>query len=206
MHSIMDNTPLSKAERTRKLIVEKAATLFNQKGFAGTSMKDIMDATKLSKGGLYGNFKNKEEIAVAAFEAAVQLVNNNVRERTKVIENPLDKLKSVVYFYKERILNPPVEGGCPIQNTSVDADDNNPALRSKVIASLDNWQAGIVRILQKGMKNNQVRLDIDAKEFAIHFIALLEGGIMMAQLYKDVQYFDVVARQLVRMIEKLQPL
>ena len=48
---------MGKSKETRKLIIEKAAILFNQKGFHGTSMADIMDATELTKGGIYGNFK-----------------------------------------------------------------------------------------------------------------------------------------------------
>ena len=135
---------ISKAERTRNMIIEKSAVLFNQKGYSGTSMKDIMEATGLSKGGLYGNFSSKEEVAVAAFEKAVETVDDQVRIRTKVVENTLDKLKAVVYFYKERILDPPVEGGCPIQNTSVEADDSNPALRKRVIAVMDDWRERIV--------------------------------------------------------------
>jgi len=65
-----------KSDRTRALIVEKSASLFNRKGFHGTSLSDIMEATGLTKGGIYGNFKReglnkkgvKEEIALAAFE------------------------------------------------------------------------------------------------------------------------------------------
>lgn len=195
---------ISKAERTRNMIIEKSAVLFNQKGYSGTSMKDIMEATGLSKGGLYGNFSSKEEVAVAAFEKAVETVDDQVRTRTKVVENTLDKLKAVVYFYKERILDPPVEGGCPIQNTSVEADDSNPALRKRVIAVMDHWRERIVYTLHKGMKRGEVRMDVDATEFAIRFIGTLEGGIMMAQLYKDVRYFDVLARQLISMIEELR--
>ena len=88
-------TCMKKSEKTRKLIVEKSASLFNQKGFAGTSIKDIMDATGLTKGGIYGNFKKeggdkkgvKEEIALATFQHAVKVVNEEVRKRTFVIEN-----------------------------------------------------------------------------------------------------------------------
>ncbi len=195
---------ISKAERTRNMIIEKSAVLFNQKGYSGTSMKDIMEATGLSKGGLYGNFSSKEEVAVAAFEKAVETVDDQVRIRTKVVENTLDKLKAVVYFYKERILDPPVEGGCPIQNTSVEADDSNPALRKRVMAVMDDWRERIVYTLHKGMKRGEVRMDVDATEFAIRFIGTLEGGILMAQLYKDVRYFDVLARQLISMIEELR--
>ena len=195
---------VSKAERTRQIIVEQAAVLFNQKGYAGTSMDDIMKATGLSKGGLYGNFKNKEAIAVEAFQHAVLRVRREVGKRTKVIDHTLDKLKAVVYFYKERILNPPVEGGCPIQNTSVEADDSNPILRSIVIEEMDDWHNRIIHTLQKGMKRGEVKMQTNAREFATRFIGTLEGGILLAQLYKDVYYFDVMAKQLLEMINEIK--
>jgi len=176
-------------------------------------MTDIMLATGLTKGGIYGNFKKegsdkkgvKQEIAIAAFEHAVERVTQQVRERTTIIDNTLDKLKAVVYFYKERILNPPVEGGCPIQNASVEADDNHPEMKAKVLAAMNNWHGAMVHILNRGIKRGEVKIDINADEFAILFIGTLEGGIMLAQLYKNVKYFDVMAKQLVKMIDNLQP-
>lgn len=196
---------MPKAEQTRQYIIEKAAAIFNLKGFAGTSMDDIVKATGLSKGGVYGNFSSKEDIALAAFEHAVQRVSEEVRERTRVIDHTLDKLKAVVYFYKERILNPPIEGGCPIQNTAIDADDSNAALRRRVIAALDEWQRRIIYTLEKGKERGEVRRQADSRTFATQFIGTLEGGIMLAQLYKDVRYFDAMARQLLAMIEGLRP-
>jgi AcrR family transcriptional regulator len=153
---------------------------------------------------LYGNFRSKDEIAVAAFERAVAIVSAEVRERTKVIEHALDKLKAVVYFYKERILNPPVEGGCPIQNTSVEADDAHPELREKAREAMTIWTDRIAITLQKGIEKGEVRPDVDKAAFAIRFIGTLEGGIMMARLYKDVRYFDVMSRQLIEMIDAIK--
>ena len=199
----MSKPNLSKAERTRLFIIDQAAMLFNQKGFAGTSMDDIMKATRLSKGALYGNFKSKEEIAVAAFEHAVKKVTYKVGERTRVIENTLDKLKTVVYFYKERILNPPVEGGCPIQNTSIEADDNNPVLRQKVIEAIDNWKERMTYTLEKGKKRGEIRPEINSTEFAVEFIGTLEGGIMLSQLYKDTHHFNLIANRLIKMVDDL---
>lgn len=196
---------MTKAEKTRELIISESATLFNQRGYEGTSMKDIMDATGMSKGALYGHFKDKEEIAVAAFQQAVQTVLVEVGRRTQSEKGVLAKFREVIYFYKERILNPPVEGGCPIQNSSVDADESRPVLRKEVIRAMDAWQERIVRTLQKGMAAGEVRIDIDAREFAINFIGTLEGGIMLAQLYKDVRYFDNVARLLMQMVDGLRP-
>ncbi|RZK05397.1 MAG: TetR/AcrR family transcriptional regulator, partial [Flavobacterium sp.] len=45
---------MSKSEQTKQFIIEKAAPIFNKKGFAGTSMNDILEATGLAKGGVYG--------------------------------------------------------------------------------------------------------------------------------------------------------
>ena len=61
---------LSKSAQTKQFIIEKAAPIFNKKGFAATSMNDILEATGLAKGGVYGNFTSKEEIALLAFEYA----------------------------------------------------------------------------------------------------------------------------------------
>ena len=203
----------TKSEKTRQFIIEKSAELFNTRGFHGTSMSDIMKATGLTKGGIYGNFKRngsdkkgvKDEIAVAAFEHAVAKVTTTVRERTQVIDNTLDKLKAVAYFYKERILNPPVEGGCPIQNASIEADDNHPLMRGKVIQALNDWHSGIVYVLNKGINKGDVRIDVNADEFATLFIGTIEGGIMLARIYKDVKYFDIMAKQLVKMVDELKP-
>ena len=167
-------------------------------------MKDIMEATGMSKGALYGHFKDKEQIAVAAFQEAVHTVLKEVGLRTRALDSVIAKFREVIYFYKERILNPPVEGGCPIQNSSVDADESRPLLREEVVRAMDAWQERIVRTLQKGMATGEIRIDIDAREFAVNFICTLEGGIMMAQLYKDVRYFDMVARQLLVMVEGLK--
>ncbi len=203
---------MKKSEKTRHLIVEKAAELFNQKGFNGTSMSDIMEATGLSKGGIYGNFKKdgmdkngvKEEIALAAFDHAVTTVYREINKRTKVIENSLDKLKAVVYFYRERVLDPPVEGGCPIQNTAVEADDSNPILRERALMAINEWHRRIVRTLEKGKEQGEVRGDVNPDEFATMFIGNLEGGIMLARLQGTVKPFEVISRQLLGMVEQLK--
>lgn len=196
---------MPKSERTRQQIIEKAAALFNQQGFAGTSMGDIIKATGLSKGGVYGNFSSKEDIAVAAFQHAVEEVHRQVRSRTRVIEHPIDKLKAVVYFYKEHAARPPVEGGCPIQNTAIEADDGNLLLREHAVKAVDLWQERIVATLSAGQAKGLIRPEVVPDDFATQFIAALEGGIMLAQLYKDSRHFNPVAQLLLERIDLLHP-
>ncbi len=195
---------IAKSERTRAFIIEQAAALFNKHGYAGTSMDDILKATGLSKGGVYGNFRSKEDIALAAFEHAVEVVTKEVRQLTHGIAHPLDKLRAVVLFYQERIFTPPIEGGCPILNTSVEADDNHPALRQKVLDALDQWQQRIIYVLEKGMESGLVRKDTNTSSFAIRFIGMLEGAILLARLYQNESHFEIIANALLDMIEDLR--
>jgi len=57
---------ISKSDRTKKFIVEQTAAIFNEKGYAGTTITDLTNATKLTKGSIYGNFTNKDDVALAA--------------------------------------------------------------------------------------------------------------------------------------------
>lgn len=61
----------AKKERTRALILETSYTLFAQHGFSKITMKDICDATNLSRGGLYSHFSSPQEI----FETILEGLN-----------------------------------------------------------------------------------------------------------------------------------
>ena len=52
-------TFIPRSEKTRQFIIETTASLFNKKGYAGTSMSDLTEATKLTKGSIYGNFERE---------------------------------------------------------------------------------------------------------------------------------------------------
>ena len=122
-----------------------------------------------------------------------------------MIDHSLDKLKAVVYFYKERVLNPPVEGGCPIQNTSIEVTHDQLVLQKKVHDATCEWHRRIVSTLEKGIARGEVSGNIDASEFAMLFIGMIEGGLMGARIWNSREPFDVMSNQLLRMIEELKP-
>ena len=107
---------MSKGELTRERIVAQAAPIFNQRGYAGCSMQDVMDATGLEKGGLYRHFESKEELAAEAFKYAL---SQAVKTRTADLEHisgSIAKLRYVVTRFVEAPSTIP--GGCPLMNTT----------------------------------------------------------------------------------------
>lgn len=193
-------TTLSKAERTRQLIIERSAPLFNQMGYAGTSMQDIMTATGLTKGGIYGHFESKEEIALAAFEHAAGIITRMIGERIAAKESASDKLKAILQFYKTYLFSPPVQGGCPVLNTAVEADDTNPLLRASVVKVLNRLHKAVANIVLQGIDRGEFRPETDPQRFSILFVSMVEGGIMLSKAYGDNKYLNTVISQLEHML------
>src|SRR5688572_3708282 len=91
---------MNKAQRTRQLIVEKTAPVFNVKGYAGTSLSDMTEATGLTKGSVYGNFANKEEVALAAFDHNWRQAQDAVRAAMEKQRTSKAKLLALTGFYQ----------------------------------------------------------------------------------------------------------
>lgn len=196
---------MRKGEKTRQIVVERAAALFNIKGYAGTSLQDIMEATGLSKGALYGRFRGgKEELAIASFDYAVEQVYEAVNQRTRTATHAVDKLEEVIRFYREHLFSPPIDGGCPIQNTSVEADDAHPTLRERVLGAINNWEQRIVHTLEKGKQRGQILAHTDSYAFATLFIGTLQGAILLARIRRDLSSFDTVVHPLCERLAALR--
>lgn len=173
---------MTKGERTRQLIIEKAAPLFNKKGYAGTSLSDIMKATGLAKGGVYGNFKNKDEIAAMTFEYAYNKIKTAILMKICSCGSSQEKLLAILQFYRNYITNPPIEGGCPLLNTSVEADDSFPFLKTRARAAQNEMLHSLVQIFQSGRKNGEFNEDMQPQREAEMMYALIEGAIVMAKI------------------------
>jgi TetR/AcrR family transcriptional repressor of nem operon len=198
---------MKKTERTKQRIVVAAAELFNQKGYAGTHIRDIMQATGLAKGGIYGNFASKEEIEVAAFDHAVNCVMEPIVEELAQYGEAPAKLHALLRLYEQYGAAPPLPGGCPILNTSIEADDAHGPLREKVIGALDQLHGTISSIISDGQQAGEIQRDVDPSEMATHMLATIEGGIMIGKAYGDRTRLEAAIRPLHRMIdEQLAPL
>ncbi|MET7257614.1 TetR family transcriptional regulator C-terminal domain-containing protein [Dyadobacter jiangsuensis] len=198
------NVGTTKAERTRNFIIEKTAEIFNRKGYAGTSMSDITEATGLTKGSIYGNFENKEEVALAVFEYNRSLVFNTVQAQLEKAETYFEKLMVYGRVYRDVIASVGDRGGCPILNTAVEADDTNVPLQLSAAKALLSWKKNIVGMIEKGTEAGEFRQGVNAEQMAVSIIALIEGGVMLSKVTNDYRNMDHVlatVQTLVRVIK-----
>lgn len=183
---IFDKTlGMSKAERTKEYIVEKTAPIFNKKGFAGTSLTDLTEATGLTKGALYGNFANKDEIALAVFDYNLSLVNGPFLGVRDWNISAVDQLLSIPELVKANFPLLAVHGGCPILNTSVEADDNHPLLKKRVNTAIALWRKNIEAVIEKGIEEKTIKEEVDPRKYSAIILTLVEGSLMLAKIMGD---------------------
>jgi len=172
---------MSKAEKTRQFIIEQTAEIFNKKGYAGTSLSDITSATGLTKGSIYGNFENKDEVAKEVFLYNSKKLQQSVADRVTSEMSSREKLFTIVDFYRTSWKSNFLRGGCPLLNTAIEADDTMPFLKNEVAKSFENWAQKIINILEKGKTQNEVIESTDSQKYAYLFITLIEGGILLSK-------------------------
>jgi TetR/AcrR family transcriptional repressor of nem operon len=125
---------MRKGEQTRQEIIRKAAPIFNQRGYDGAALSDLMKATGLEKGGIYRHFSSKEAPAAEAFDYAWRKTLHARIHDLDTISNTVDRLKQLVANFVER--RGIIPGGCPLLNTAIDTDDGNPMLRERARKAL----------------------------------------------------------------------
>lgn len=196
------NKELSKAERTRQYIIEATAPVFNKKGYAGTSLSDLTEATGLTKGSIYGNFENKEEVALAVFDFNTCRVSDMVEQQMQVADTFYEKLMVYTRVYNDDRLA--AHGGCAILNTAVEADDTNEALKIKAAQAILRWKKNIVSLINGGIAAGEFKAGVNAEENALAIIALIEGGVMISKVTNSSSSLQQVLHAVETLINQLK--
>ena len=91
-------------------------------------------------------------------------------------------------------------GGCPILNTSVEADDNHPLLKKKVKQTIHSWKGNIESMIEKGKAVGLIKKEADPSKYALVFISLMEGSLMLTKITGDLAFLDEAMEKLKRII------
>ncbi len=179
---------MSKADKTKEFIIERSAPIFNCRGYSGTSLNDLIKATGLSKGAIYGNFENKDEVALAVYKYNIESLNKKLDAAIADKQTATQQLTAFLNFYRSNWKKLSENGGCPVLNAAVEADDNLPFLKSAVQGSIKSWAKKVRLMLDEGKKQGEFKECINTEEYAYTFITLIEGGIMLSKILNNHQF------------------
>ena len=176
---------MGKAEVTSEFIIKTVAPYFNKHGYFATSMSDITHITGLTKGAIYGNFENKEELAYEAFRYNIRRTIGKIDEVIRRKEKSYDKLCAIINYYRNYPVLIKETGGCPVLNVGVDSQNNDPKLQKKVQTVVKRIKKTMQDIIQKGIDNCEISESANPERLSNVFYNLIEGGIFTAGIMKD---------------------
>lgn len=193
---------ISKAELTKLHILETVAPIFNKNGYAATSMQDITKATGMTKGAIYGNFKNKEELAISAFKFMVKKLLKRIGDHMDLSNSPIQKLFLITDFYRNYYTMSKEFGGCPVLNVGVDANNQNTLLLENVRLVIEKIQKQLAEVIENGIAVKEIKNNINALQYAKRIDTMIQGAIFMTYTLDDEFYIKDTMNQIDQMIHQ----
>ncbi|MBM4275071.1 MAG: TetR/AcrR family transcriptional regulator [Deltaproteobacteria bacterium] len=195
----------TKGDLTRQNIIEKSMQLFSLRGYFNTSIADIVKATGLTKGGLYGHFRNKQEIWYAVYDECVRIWKTIVFQGAREIPDPLARIERVIENSMKNYLGAGVfEGGCFLLNSLVDLAGQSPSMSNHVLEGFRAF-SGLLRLwLEEAEQKGMLRGGMNLGEIANFMVISLNGAAPLYAASKDPAVWQQTMAQLHFYIQSLR--
>jgi AcrR family transcriptional regulator len=195
----------TKGMKTRQDIIEKSMQLFSVKGYFNTSVNDILAVTGLTKGGLYGHFRSKEDIWYAVYDQAVTIWRNIVLKGAEEITDPLERIERTIENDMKNYLGADVfEGGCFFFNMLVELSGQSSSMASSILKGFVKFSGLIRDWLKEADQKGLLKDGLDLDEIA-HFIVIsLNGAAPLYAATRDSRVWKQTVSQLHYYIDQLR--
>ncbi|WP_029270028.1 TetR/AcrR family transcriptional regulator [Flavobacterium sp. KJJ] len=191
---------------TTEFILERVAPIFNKQGYVGTSLTDISNVTGLTKGAIYCNFSNKEDLALKSFQYNINAAITPLFELVAATKGSLNKLHAITTYQRGYYDLVKDRGGCPMLRAGVDAKFINPMLFKSAQKLSQKFTTGLTNIINDGIVNNEINENIDSAQYAKIILSLIEGSSLLAFTHNDQTYIstamDFIDNSIIERIKK----
>jgi TetR/AcrR family transcriptional regulator, transcriptional repressor for nem operon len=183
------------APSTRDRLVNSAVFLFWDRGFAGTSMSDLLAHSDVNSGSFYHFFESKEALLREVLDWYIRGLRPYIAEPAfAAADEPIARIFAILAGYRERILQTNFRYGCPIGRLALEIDPENQPAHQLIAQNFKNW-VGVVRECLDQVKSRLPEgTDLDA--LATYVLVVMEGGVMLSRSYGSVEPFDRAVSQL----------
>ncbi|WP_428622139.1 TetR family transcriptional regulator C-terminal domain-containing protein [Sedimenticola sp.] len=195
----------TKGERTRQLIIDKSLQLFSVKGYHSTSINNILEATHLTKGGLYGHFGSKEAIWYAIYDEAVRRWHQVVFEGVNGITDPLQRIEKVIENDLMRYLGGDIfEGGCFFLNALVELSGQSPAMSRHMLRGFIRFSKLLQQWLVEAESQGLIQTGLNHREIANFIFISLNGAAALYAVTRDLNVLKQTTSQLRHYVQQLK--
>jgi len=186
---------MGKTLKTRDRLIESARYLFWERGFAGTSMADLLSHAGVNSGSFYHFFESKEALLRAVLETYVVALRPMVVDPAYAqTEEPVGRIFAILAGYRERILTTQCRYGCPIGRLALEIDPENRPAHKLIAENFQGWTEAVRECVEQ--IKDRLPKGTDPAALATYVLAVMEGGVMLSRSYASVEPFDRSIAQL----------
>jgi TetR/AcrR family transcriptional repressor of nem operon len=180
----------TRANSSRERILGTAEAMILERGFAGTTIEDIIDKAAITKGGFFYHFDGKRQLARALVERYIELdsrVFTELSDRANTLsEDPLQRTLIFLNLFAEMVAGmTQVHPGCLVAAFTYETQQFDDEIRDMMRDALLDWRTMILARLQEIVARYPPRTEISLDALADMFTSTLEGGIILARVYGD---------------------
>lgn len=186
---------MPKASDTRNRLIESARYLFWERGFAGTSMADLLQHAGVNSGSFYHFFESKEALLREVLEGYLHALRPMVVDPAFAsTEAPLGRIFAILAGYRERVLQTECKYGCPLGRLALEIDPENRPAHKLIAENFRGWIGAVRECIDQ--MTRQLPRGTDAEALATYVLAVMEGAVMLSRSYGSVEPFDRTIGQL----------
>lgn len=194
----------TKGERTRQVIIDKSLQLFSVSGYHNTSINNILEATHLTKGGLYGHFESKEAIWYAVYDEAVRRWRQVVFSGVADITDPLQRIERVIENDLMAYLAGEIfEGGCFFLNALLELSGQSPEMSRHMMRGFIRFSKLLQQWLEEAESQGLIRPDLNHREIANFIFISLNGAAALYAVTRDLSVLKLTTSQLHHYVKQL---
>ncbi len=194
-----------KGLETKQNIIIKSLQLFSVKGYYHTSISDILEATNLTKGGLYGHFESKEDIWYAVYAQAVSIWKDIVFKDLRKIDDPLKRIEKMLDNDLRNYLGADIfEGGCFFLNMLVELSGQSRTMSDCILKGFIDFAKLINRWLKEAHAKNLLKPDLNFNEIASFIVISLNGSAALYIATREPRLWELTLTQLKYYINALK--
>ena len=187
----------------RERLLTEGFHLVHERGYGGTSVRDIVSAAGAPQGSFTNHFVSKEKFGLEVlnlYNGKIQSVIEQTLRNDKL--SPLKRLKTYFDIHIASIESFGARRGCMFGNTSAEATDENDALRLRVVDMLDSVTASVEYCLKAAVKAGELPTGTKTKDLAGYITSSFQGAILMSKAYRSTAPLDRFKRVLLASIVK----
>ncbi|MEX2570203.1 MAG: TetR/AcrR family transcriptional regulator [Gemmatimonadota bacterium] len=188
---------------TRSRLVDAARRLFFEKGYASTSIADILSTAGANSGSLYHFFPTKQDLLLAVLEEYRAGISPMLLEPAwRGVEDPIERVFALLARYRMLLDETDCAYGCPIGSLALELHEPDPAVRELLAANFNGWVGAVRECLE--VAGPRLPSDLDREALAAFVLTTMEGGVMQSRTHRTLEAFDASVTQLRMYVQALE--